>query len=141
MPAKRPDVPDAELAVLKALWDQGEATIREIADRLYPGGETSHYATVQKLLDRLEETDQANPFFYLYRGGMALADHDLETALGYMRQAFRADSELPEVHVGLVRVYLALGKLDRARHHVGRALKLDATHEEARKYAEILARP
>lgn len=57
MPAKRPDVPDAELAVLKALWDQGEATIREIADRLYPGGETSHYATVQKLLDRLEERE------------------------------------------------------------------------------------
>ena len=94
-----------------------------------------------ELLNRLEETDQANPFFFLYRGGLALADHDLETALGYMRRAFRADSELPEVHVGLVRVYLALGKLDRARHHVGRALKLDATHEEARKYAEILARP
>jgi predicted transcriptional regulator len=49
----RPDVPDAELAVLKALWDRGPATIREITDKLYPGGEISHYATVQKLLERL----------------------------------------------------------------------------------------
>lgn len=49
----RPDVPDAELAVLKVLWDRGPATIREIADELYPGGEVAHYATVQKLLDRL----------------------------------------------------------------------------------------
>ena len=49
----RPDVPDAELAVLKVLWDRGPATIRDIADELYPGGEVAHYATVQKLLDRL----------------------------------------------------------------------------------------
>ena len=50
----RPDVPDAELAVLKVLWDRSPATIREIADELYPGGEVAHYATVQKLLERLE---------------------------------------------------------------------------------------
>ena len=91
-----------------------------------------------KLLDRLEEVDQANPFFYVYRGDQALAKQDFETALRYMRQAFRADPELPEVHVGLVRVYLALGKFKEARHHVERALKLDATHEEARKYATML---
>ena len=48
------DVTDAELAVLRSLWEEGESTIRAIADRLYPGGETSHYATVQKLLERLE---------------------------------------------------------------------------------------
>ena len=29
------------------------STIRELTDDLYPGGETAHYATVQKLLDRL----------------------------------------------------------------------------------------
>jgi predicted transcriptional regulator len=47
-------VPDAELAVLEVLWDRGTATIREIADRLYPGGGASPYSTVQKLLERLE---------------------------------------------------------------------------------------
>ena len=48
------DVTDAELAVLEVLWDRGKATIREITDLLYPHGGTAHYATVQKLLERLE---------------------------------------------------------------------------------------
>ena len=48
-------VPDAELSVLKVLWERGPAPIRDITEILYPGGETSHYATVQKLLDRLQD--------------------------------------------------------------------------------------
>jgi BlaI family penicillinase repressor len=53
--AGRPrDVTDAELEVLRALWDAGPATIRTLTDRLYPSGSTSEYATVQKLLERLE---------------------------------------------------------------------------------------
>ena len=54
--ARRPqDVTDAELEVLRVLWDEGPATIRALASRLYPGGGTSEYATVQKLLERLED--------------------------------------------------------------------------------------
>lgn len=49
----RPDVTDTELSVMKSLWEQGPSTIRELADILYPDGETAHYATVQKLLERL----------------------------------------------------------------------------------------
>ena len=49
-----PDVTDAELAVLQVLWDRGRATIRQITDELHPKGGASRYATVQKLLDRLE---------------------------------------------------------------------------------------
>jgi predicted transcriptional regulator len=48
------DVPEAELAVLELLWRDGPATRRQIADVLYPGGAASQYATVQKLLERLE---------------------------------------------------------------------------------------
>jgi predicted transcriptional regulator len=51
---KKSDVTDAELAVLQALWERGPSTIRELTDLLYPGGATAHYATVQKLLERLE---------------------------------------------------------------------------------------
>jgi predicted transcriptional regulator len=47
-------VPDAELAVLKVLWENGPATIRSITEALYPRGDVSHYATVQKLLERLQ---------------------------------------------------------------------------------------
>ena len=49
----RPDVTDTELSVMQTLWDHGPSTIRELTDDLYPGGKTAHYATVQKLLERL----------------------------------------------------------------------------------------
>lgn len=48
------DVTDTELAILQVLWDRGEATRRQVADVLYPGGNEAHYATVQNLLGRLE---------------------------------------------------------------------------------------
>jgi predicted transcriptional regulator len=51
------DVTDAELAVLQVLWDRGPSTIRQITDQLYPEGRTAQYATVQKLLERLEDKD------------------------------------------------------------------------------------
>lgn len=50
-----PRVTDAELAVLESLWGHGPATIRALTSRLYPRGSTSDYATVQKLLERLED--------------------------------------------------------------------------------------
>ena len=48
------EVTETELAMLRVLWDRGEATRRQVVDALYPGGGDSHYATVQKLLERLE---------------------------------------------------------------------------------------
>lgn len=53
MAIKPADVTDAELAVLHVLWN-GPATIREITDVIYPEGSPSHYATVKKLLSRIE---------------------------------------------------------------------------------------
>ncbi len=55
MPARRPQASDAELAVLKLLWEGDSLTAREIRDRLYPSGTPSDHATVQKLLQRLEQ--------------------------------------------------------------------------------------
>ena len=45
---------DAELAVLQALWERGPATVRQLADAVYPGGGATEYGTVHKLLERLE---------------------------------------------------------------------------------------
>lgn len=47
-----PPIAEAELTVLKALWDAGPATVRELLDRL---GTDWAYTTVQTLLSRLEE--------------------------------------------------------------------------------------
>ena len=48
------DVTNAELAILQALWECGRANIRQLTEAVYPDGTASHYATVQKLLERLE---------------------------------------------------------------------------------------
>ncbi|MFO0888547.1 MAG: BlaI/MecI/CopY family transcriptional regulator [Isosphaeraceae bacterium] len=48
------DITESELGILRVLWDQGQATIRQLTDVLYPGGGPAQYATVQKLLDRME---------------------------------------------------------------------------------------
>jgi len=55
MPRTPQDVTDKELEVLQVLWDHGPCTIRRITDLVYPDGDTAQYATVQKLLERLEE--------------------------------------------------------------------------------------
>ena len=48
------DITESELSVLRILWDRGPATIRQLTDVLYPRGSAAQYATVQKLLDRME---------------------------------------------------------------------------------------
>src|SRR5262245_30644623 len=54
MDKAREEVTEAELAILQVLWDDGPSTIRHLTDELYPSGGVAHYATVQKLLQRLE---------------------------------------------------------------------------------------
>lgn len=49
------DVTGRELEVMQHLWDHGPVTIKQLRDAVYPGGDTAEYATVQKLLERLEE--------------------------------------------------------------------------------------
>ena len=51
------DVTDSELAVLDVLWNQPQATIREITEAIYEDYSPSSHATVQKLLERLEAKD------------------------------------------------------------------------------------
>jgi predicted transcriptional regulator len=48
------DITDKELEVLQILWEHGPLPIRRITDLLYPDSRSSYYATVQKLLERLQ---------------------------------------------------------------------------------------
>jgi predicted transcriptional regulator len=75
------DVTRAELAVLQALWQCDDASRRQVADALYPGGGDAHYGTVQKLLERLE----AKGFVHRRREGNVLrfsAAVDREALIG-----------------------------------------------------------
>jgi predicted transcriptional regulator len=69
------DITDAELAVMQVLWDLGPCSIRQITDVLYPNGRAAQYATVQKLLERLE----AKKYVHRDRAG---AVHQFAAALG-----------------------------------------------------------
>ena len=92
----------------------------------------------EALLSSIEDVNNTNPFFFVYKGELALSRGDDEGALAYMREALRRDTEMPEVHLGLVKVFLARGDVKRARHHLSRALRLDATDPEARRYLALL---
>ena len=93
-----------------------------------------------EILSKIDGVQNTNPFFFVYKGELALANGDFPAALDAMREALSRDSEIPEVHLGLVKVYLAMGELGKVRHHIQRALRLDATHTEARAYAAMLER-
>ncbi len=57
MSDRPPQVTNTELAILRHLWRHGGATIRQLTEALYPEGTAPQYATVQKLLERLESKD------------------------------------------------------------------------------------
>jgi predicted transcriptional regulator len=50
------DVTESELNLLNVLWEKGRCSTRQLTGVLYPdsGGAAAQYATVQKLLERLE---------------------------------------------------------------------------------------
>ncbi len=92
----------------------------------------------ETILASIDGVHHNNPFFYVYRADLALSRGDSIKALDSLREAMAIDTEVPEVHLGLVRAYIAVGDLDKAKHHLRRALRLDATQPEARKLAALL---
>ena len=48
-------VTDAELSVLNHLWEHGPSVVREIASALYSQNTPAYHATVNSLLDQLEQ--------------------------------------------------------------------------------------
>jgi BlaI family penicillinase repressor len=51
---KLDQVTETELSILQVIWDQGDATSRDIAEVLYDEVTDPKVASVQKLLERLE---------------------------------------------------------------------------------------
>ena len=49
------EIGDAELAVLRVLWEQGPQTVREVMRRLHERGRKVAYTTVLTFLTRLEQ--------------------------------------------------------------------------------------
>jgi len=65
---------EAELQVLKALWDAGPATVREVMNRLHDSGRRVAYTTVLTFLTRLEQKgyvkSNKSDLAYVYRAAV-----------------------------------------------------------------------
>lgn len=59
MAARGSELGEAELGVLRTLWDAGPATVREVLEQLHRRGRRVAYTTVQTLLTRLEQKGYA----------------------------------------------------------------------------------
>ncbi|HRC84747.1 MAG TPA: tetratricopeptide repeat protein [Thermoanaerobaculia bacterium] len=92
----------------------------------------------QATLAKVAGINTTNPFFFVYQAELALARSQPAEALKFLAEALRRDTEVPEVHVALAKTYLALGDLEKARHHLDRALHLDATNRDALRLAGLL---
>jgi Flp pilus assembly protein TadD len=131
---------DGALAVYRKglAIDPANAMILTNLARVYQ--QTGRAQEADQVLAQIDETNNTNPFFYVYQGEVALSKGEEDKALDYMVKALRLDSEAPEVHVGFVKVYLAVGDMEKARHHLERALQLDATNPEALRFATMLGK-
>ncbi len=75
MAERQYDLGEAELEVLKALWDHGPSTVRDVLNQLHEQGRKPAYTTVLTFLSRLEQkgfvvSDKSN-FAYVYRSAVS----------------------------------------------------------------------
>lgn len=68
MAARENELGDAELEVMKVLWDAGPLRVRDVMNALHERGRRVAYTTVQTMLTRLEQkgfvkSDRAGPAF------------------------------------------------------------------------------
>ncbi len=81
----------AELEVLRILWDFGEATVRTVHEKLSPQGETGYTTTLKTMQNMLEKglvsrTEAGRSHVY----SAAIAEENLQKALlgGFLKVAF-----------------------------------------------------
>ncbi len=76
--SKRQSVTDAELAVLKVLWEGGPLSAKAIAEVVYPNGAESEFAAVHSFLQRLEHKGlvarDRSSFVHLFSATASQAD-------------------------------------------------------------------
>ena len=76
--SKRQSVTDAELAVLKVLWEHGPLSAKTIAEVVYPNGAESEFAAVHSFLQRLERKGlvarDRSSFVHLFSAKASQAD-------------------------------------------------------------------
>ena len=77
MTRKSQSVTDAELAVLKVLWERGPLPAKAITTEIYPDGAESEFASVHSFLQRLEKkglvTRDRSSFVHIFSAAVSQA--------------------------------------------------------------------
>lgn len=78
MTRKPQAVTDAELAVLKVLWERGPLAAKAITEAIYPNGAESEFASVHSFLQRLERKGfvarDRSSFVHIFSAAITQAD-------------------------------------------------------------------
>src|SRR4051794_39402352 len=130
--AKRPPtIPDSELDVLKVLWDQEQATVREALEVLRAAGRQWSYATVATLLDRLESkgliTSDRSELAFVYRPTITAQEVRQKRLNSLVDKLYQGEPGLLVLHL------LKAHPLDASQAKEVRAVLEEMTGEAPRK--------
>src|SRR6476661_3360132 len=121
---------DAEFAVLEPLWEFGPQTIRQLTGRLYPTETVSDYATVQKLLERLEAkgcvTRDRAALAHVFRAALA-REELIDEQLQEIADRLCDGSLVPVLNQLVRRVRLSKHQREELRQLVEEHLKRSST--------------
>jgi BlaI family penicillinase repressor len=89
VPRKSPELGEAELQVLRILWDRGPCTVRDVLEALHDSGRKVAYTTVLTTLTRLEQKKCASSnksgMAYVYRANVS-RDRIVQSRVGSLVQ-------------------------------------------------------
>jgi len=112
------DLGEAELAVLRVLWDESPLSVREVMDRLHTRGREVAYTTVLTFLSRLEKkgfvTSDKGGTAYVYRPSISREHVTKSRVQGLLDELFDGSAAPMVMHL-IESERLSPGEIARLR--------------------------
>ena len=118
----RPAMSEAELQVLKALWDRGPGTVREVQDLLGDQGQEWTRSTVITLLQRLEKkgyvASDRSGFAFVFRAAVS-REEVMHQRMAELAEDLAEGDALPLVLAFARRHRFTDAEIERFRRMIG----------------------
>ena len=118
----RPAMSEAELQVLKALWDRGPGTVREVQDLLGGQGQEWTRSTVITLLQRLEKkgyvSSDRSRFAFVFRSAVS-REEVMHQRMAELAEELAEGNALPLVLAFAERHRFTEAEIERFRRMIG----------------------